>query len=230
MCDGDSVAQEGGWRNCAIYAILRKRKQSAESEVTHVLMVENITQLSFDFNDIGALRRLEDILCSGHWSERGLNDEDMRTKFLLQLLQAGAIIIYKREYIQKFDASPKIQQRANALHLLMGKRNIGQAVLDIADIFFDYAYEPKTIYNSIYFPKLKAFVRNGNLPPERLFELLEYDDCDTVMLFSDMQSDGGTFFHAIHRSMPRELFSKELEAMQGRQTEAMREALKQVEG
>jgi hypothetical protein len=74
--------------------------------------MEKMKQLQFDFRgDAGLddLARLEGILCSSHWSERGINYKDVRTVLLIRLLQIGGVKIYKRLYDRKTDYSPEIR-------------------------------------------------------------------------------------------------------------------------
>jgi len=191
----------------------------------------DVERIEFDFSGDGFLEsseRLERILRSGHWSDIGPNYEDERTRLLLRLLDIGGIVVYKRIYNKRTDASPELRRRAGEISLFMHKEYAGQTLIDIAGIFSDYEYDAgRTTYNSLFFPELKAFVRCGGLSPEKLFELLEQDGCDAVMLFPEAY--GEDFFYAFSRAMPRENFLNALEEMQGNILEAMHEALRRAE-
>jgi len=188
-------------------------------------------RVPFDFSGdkgLEAAGRLEDILCSGHWSDRGPNYKDERTRLLIRLLHIGGIAVYKRIYNRRTDASPELRRRAGEISLFMHKEYAGQTLIDIADIFSAYEYDAgRTVYNSLFFPELKVYVRCGGLAPDKLFEFLEQDGCDTVMLFPDAY--GEDFFYAFVRVMPREDFLSALEEMRENILEAMHEALRKAE-
>lgn len=191
-----------------------------------------IERIPFEFNGDGILtdaEKLESILCSGHWSDRSLNYEDERTKLLLRLLQIGGIAVYKRAYTQK-EGTPEIRRRANELNMILRKRHISQTLLDIAGIFFSHEYDGRrTEYNSLFFPELKAYVRCGGLPPDRLLELLEQDGCEAVMLFSDFRTDGEDVFYAFMLAMPKEMFLDALGEVRERIMEVLREITRKME-
>ena len=181
-------------------------------------------RIPFDFSGDGSLEsaeRLEGILCSGHWSDMGPNYEDERTRLLLRLLHTGGIAVYKRSYIQRMDASLELMNRTRKMNWYMRKRHVSQTLIDIANIFTAYEYDAgRTTYNSLFFPELKAFVRCGGISPDKLFELLEQDGCDMVMLFPDAYEED--FFYTFSLAMPREEFLRKLEEMQENIAEVIR--------
>lgn len=191
-----------------------------------------IERIALDFTGDGILeaaQKLEDILCSGHWSDRTLNYEDERTGLLLRLLQIGGIAVYKRGYNRKKD-TPEIRRRAGEFNMYMNKRNVSQSLLDIAGIFSTHEYDgAKTEYNSLFFPELKAYVRCGGMPPDRLLGLLERDECEAVMLFPDYIVDGGDAFFAFTFTIPKAMYLDALDEMRGRITEEMFEAAKKAD-
>ena len=197
--------------------MLAKKEEKAMAETERI---------PFDFSGDGSIEsaeRLEGILRSGHWSDRGPNYEDERTRLLLRLLHTGGIAVYKRSYIQRMDASLELMNRTREMNWYMRKRHVSQTLIDIANIFTAYEYDAgRTAYNSLFFPELKAFVRCGGISPDKLFELLEQDGCDMVMLFPDAY--GEDFFYTFSLAMPREEFLRKLEEMQGNIAEAMRKA------
>jgi len=194
-----------------------------------------IERIPFEFNGDGILadaEKLEGILCSGHWSDRTLNYKDERTKLLLRLLQIGGVAVYKREYTPMTDASPEIRRRANELNMFMNKRNVSQMLLDIANIFFSHEYDgAKTIYNALFFPALKAYVRCGGLPPDRLLELLEQDGCEAVMLFPDIRADAGDedIFYIFMLAMPKDMYLDTLGEMREQIAKTIYEAMRKME-
>lgn len=192
-----------------------------------------VERVQFDFSGdkgLEAADRLEDILCSGNFGDRGLDYKDEHTLLLLRLLANGGIAIYKRAYTKRTDTPPEIRRRAGEINHIIRKRYVTQTLLDIADIFSEYEYDGgRTVYNSLFLPELKAYIRCGGLPPDRLFEMLEQDGCDMVLLFPDAQFAEGDFFHAFSRVMPREAFANALAEMNERILEAMHEASRKWE-
>lgn len=193
----------------------------------------DVERVQFDFSvdkGMDSADRLEDILCSGSFYDRGLNYKDERTLLLLRLLGSGGIAVYKRVYTRRTDTSPEIRRRAEEINITMRKRYVTQPLLDIADIFSAYEHDgTRTVYNSLFLPELKAYIRCGGLPPDRLLEMLEQDGCDMVLLFPDAQSVDGDFFYAFSRAMPREAFTDALADMNERILAAMHEATRKWE-
>ena len=195
-------------------------------------MAEDMERVEFDFSD-GALEdtlnKLESMLSSGHWSSRGINWEDKQTAGLfLWLLQSGGITVYKRPYRRRDDPSPELRDRAAQLSMLMHKQFPSQTLIDIADIFSDYEYEPGRLeFNSLFFPKLKAFVRCGGIPADRLMGLLEWDGCDMVLLFPDFH--GENFFYAFCRAMPREEYLNAIRDMEDERLAEVSDRLRRME-
>lgn len=189
--------------------------------------VSDAKRITFDLSgddSLASAKRLEGILSSGHWSDKGVNYEDERTMLLLRLLHIGGIAVYKRTYIQKTGASLDLNRRAMEMNWCMHKRQVSQTLIDIADIFSAYEYDAgKTTYNSLFFPALKTFVRCGGISPDKLFELLEQDGCDMVMLFPDAY--GEDFFYTFSLAMPRAEFLRALAGLQDKIMAAMQKAL-----
>ena len=179
--------------------------------------MEGFERVDFDFSGEGglaAIRQLEDILSSGHWSDRPLDYNDERTMLLLRLIRFGDIVVYKREFTYLYlaeDEMPDLWRRAEDMNMFINKRYEGGIMLVIADIFSGYKYEMhKTEYNSLFFPDLKAYVRSGGLPPDRLFGLLERDGCENVFLFPGNSTDKDNVYFAFALAIPKAQFLEEL--------------------
>jgi len=188
----------------------------------------DLEHIRFDFsgdNVLAAMEKLEDILCRGHWSNKPLNFNDHHTALLLRLLHIGGIHVYRRTYEQQ-DTTPDIRQRANELNNVFNKRDVGQTLFDIARIFDGYSHDgARRMYNSLFIPELKAYVRCGALPPERLLDFFEQDGCEMVALFTEMYDGEENAFFAFTLAMPRELYMKALGEMRDQIASAMHEAL-----
>ena len=194
--------------------------------------MDGFERVNFDFSTDGgfaAVKQLEDILRSGHWSDSPLDYNDERTMLLLRLIRTGDIKVYKREYIQVTE-TPELWRRAEELNLFIRKRYEGGILLDIANIFSGYEYDrSKTEFNSLFFPELKAYVRCGGLPPYRLFGLLEREGCEAVFLFpGDYYPYDESVYFAFTIAVPKELFLEELEKTNGRILEMMHEIANRI--
>ena len=194
-------------------------------------------RIPFDFTGdagVASLDKLEDIMRAGHWGSSGLMfgliEKSEPVLLLLRLLEIGGIALYKRDYVPQEEISPEIRQRAEDYNVYMRKRDVRQPLLDIASLFYENEFDgSKTVFNSLFFPAMRAFVRCGSLTPEKLFEMLERDGCDRVLLFSGEQYEGEYCCHEFLRAMPRHDFMNALEAMRKRTLSAMHEAICRAE-
>jgi len=193
----------------------------------------DLEHIRFDFSGNNApvtIEKLEDILCRGHWSNKPLNYDDHHTALLLRLLHIGGIHVYRRAY-ERQDTTPEIRQRANELNDVFNKRDVGQALFDIARIFGGYPHDgARRMYNSLFVPELKAYVRNGALPPEKLLDFFEQDGCEMVTLFTEIYDGEENAFFAFTLAMPRELYMEALGEMREQFATAMHEALLKTQG
>jgi hypothetical protein len=174
--------------------------------------MDSTERVDFDFSMDGghkALKMLDDILHSGHWSNVPLSYEDEWTMLLLRMLRVGSIEV-NRHFYASTEATPKTNQRAYEMNMHMNKRSISQTLLDIADIFCNHEHDARRkAHNSLYFPELKAYLRYGGINPERLLDLLERDGCETVFLFSDAYDDNRNVYYAFTLAIPKTEFSDE---------------------
>ena len=188
-----------------------------------------IERIDLDFSIDGrleALKTIEDILRSGHWSDVPLDYQDEWTMLLLRMLRVSGITVFRHFYTRQEETS-EIMRRAYDINMSMNKRSISQTLLDIAGIFFANEYDvSKTEYNSLFFPKLKAFVRYGGISPERLLRLLERDGCDTVFIFSDSHTFAGIAFHALKLAMTKKEFLAEYRKINERIWDAISDAVR----
>ena len=104
---------------------------------------------------------------------------------------------------------------------------MSSSLLEVAHFFGNREYDiSRTIFNALYYPELQAYIRLGGITPDRLFEMLEKEDCKAVILFTDtLPANGVDCFYIISCAMPKDEFLKELEAMQERMLSEMHEAL-----
>jgi hypothetical protein len=190
--------------------------------------MDSTERVDFDFSMDGghkALKMLDDILHSGHWSNVPLSYEDEWTMLLLRMLRVRSIEVYRHFYVRN-EATSKTKQCAYEMNMHMNKRSISRTLLDIADIFCNHEHDAsKKAYNSLYFPELKAYLRYGGINPERLLDLMERDGCDTIFLFSDANDDSRNTYYAFTLAIPKAEFSDEYNKIKERVWDAIFDAV-----
>ena len=197
--------------------------------------MDGFKRVEFDFSvdgGLAAVNQLEDIISSGHWSDRSLDYNDERTMLLLKMLRFGYIAVYSRSFspITESEAeAPELWRHARDMNLFVNKRYDGGILLDIADVFSEYEYDKnKTEFNSLFYPELNAYVRSGGLPPYRLLELLERDGCDKIFLFPGNSTDKDDVYYLFALAVPKKRFLDELEKMNERIMETMFEVSRRI--
>jgi hypothetical protein len=144
------------------------------------------TRVTFDFQNqwSESLEKLEQILCSSHWTGR-LNITDDRVNFLLDLVGSGAIAVYECLY-ERQTASSEIEAHAQDFASMMRKQYVTPAVTDMAVLFVNETAETvRDFRNVIHLPERRVFTKSNGMEPSQLMELLEREDCDAVLLFPD---------------------------------------------
>lgn len=190
--------------------------------------MNGFNRIEFDFgtdSSFAVVKQLEEILSSGHWSNRPLDIKDELTMLLIKLIRFGDIAVYKRTY-HSVAETPELRQRAEEINLFINKRHISSTIIDIADIFSGYLYDRcRTEYNSLFYPELKAYVRHGGLPPDKLLELLESDGCEVVFLFPNTFADDDKLYYAFSLTLPKDKFLEELDTINNRIMEKVYDAM-----
>lgn len=194
--------------------------------------MEGFERVDLDFSingGLAAVKYLEDILSSGHWSDRPLDLNDEWTMLLLRLIRFGDIAVFKRVYAPK-KATPELMRRAHDLNMFIKKRHDGGILIDVANIFAGFEYDGrKTEYNSLFFPELKAYVRCGGIPPDRLLELLWQEGCETVFLFPVRYAEYDDAYFAFTLTEPKGQFLEEVEKTHDRISDMMHEIARKLE-
>ena len=188
-----------------------------------------IKRVYFDFREDGfkdSVRKLDEILCSGGWTCHGLMYDRDETLLLAQLLHVGGIGIFEREFTLREDCTPEVRARAGELFDEMRKRSGGGMMSEISRLFPHEFEHGRTLHNAPFYPTLKAYIRCGSLSPEWIFEMLEKEDCERIILFPDgviSTTEGVHYF--IVRSMPRSDFMEELQTMKDKRLSLIYEML-----
>ena len=137
--------------------------------------------LDFSGDVTEALNLLESILYTSGWNNhiRAYLDTPNEDKLLFSLICEGAIAVGEVYYTFTRDISEDIQSRANKYFHRLRKREIDSIYLNAVNYFS--RHEPdieKTDNGALFYPSISAFVRCGNLSPQRLLELIQTDDCE----------------------------------------------------
>ena len=188
--------------------------------------------LDFEKNGIQAYNRLDSILFSSGWNHLPFTQElsDMETKLLFPLVSSNLLRIFEHCYAPNHDHSAEVLRKADYLAALLHKRNRSQSLCDLQEIFAKYEpdlTQPRIRCNALFYPELKAYIRCGDLFPQKLFELLEDEDCETIILFPDTCfSDTESAYYTIECTLPKKKLFEVLEKMK---IEALTEAANAIE-
>ena len=142
--------------------------------------------LDFSGDVTEALNLLESILYTSGWNNhiRAYLDTPNEDKLLFSLIREGAIAVGEVYYTFTRDIPEDIQSRANKYFHRLRKREIDSIYLNAVNYFS--RHEPdieKTDNGALFYPAISAFVRCGNLSPQRLLELMQTDGCERVIVF-----------------------------------------------
>ena len=197
----------------------------------------NITQkdpiiLDFSGDETEAIRKLASILYTSGWNNYIIVDPDMPSedKLLFSLIRERAIDVGEVYYIYKKDFTEELKNKAyNYFHRLR-KRDMDSIYLNAVNHFSKH--EPdieKTCNGALFYPAINAYVRCGNLSPEKLLELMQKDDCKRVIVFgSDLRLDREQpweAFHSFEMNAPKEYILQRIEELQEEKVQGLHEAL-----
>ena len=96
-------------------------------------------------------------------------------------------------------------------------------------------YDPdieKTDNGSLFYPAINAYVRCGDLSPKKLFELMQKDGCERVMVFGNGLRMDKEYpweeFHSFEMRAPKAYILEKLEQMWDEQMEVIRRAMEKA--
>jgi len=108
------------------------------------------------------------------------------TRLLFMLLQCEAMKIYECDCLYKSRFEEEFQREADKIADILQKRSVKHPLYNALHMLSEYTPDlNRTLHNALYYPELKAYLRCGDLSPEKLFDLLAAGDCDKVILFHD---------------------------------------------
>ena len=181
-------------------------------------METTASQVIFDFDEDGglkALEKLEAIMCSAHWSRRRLNYEDDRTALLIHLIRLNGLAVYECRNPLEPDYSEENVCRARKLTNLFRKRQMDSSMLKLAMLFPNQEPDLRIReHNALFYPGLKVFIRCGDLDAGDLFDMLEHEGCDGVIVFpGDYATDHTVAYYTFARFMSRQELIEMLEKL-----------------
>ena len=188
-------------------------------------------QIAFEFNKDGlkAFGRLDNILFTSGWNSLHLHEQliDEETKLLFSLLQHNIIRVFECIYAHKYNFPEEFMRNANFIACVLRKRSVHNALYNALDIFSDYAPDlSQTENGALFYPELKAFIRCGDLTPEKLFRLFEKVDCEKIILFPDACiSETEDAYYIIECTLSKQVF---IDALQKMQNEHMSRMLERI--
>lgn len=189
-------------------------------------------QILFNFEQDGmkAFDRLDGILFSTNWNHLPISTEfsDSETGLLFALIRSDLLRIFEYRYVPNYDPSPEIQHKATQLAYCLHKRQVPQSLFDVLELFAEHEPEPyQNECNAMFYPDLKAYVRCGDLTPKNLFEMLENEDCEKILLFQGTcVSEKESVYYMIECTLPKQ---KLFEILGEMQQEVAFKAFKQME-
>jgi predicted N-acetyltransferase YhbS/uncharacterized protein YdhG (YjbR/CyaY superfamily) len=188
------------------------------------------TKITFDFDgDLnGSLRTLEQIICSSYWAS-GLNVvTDERHVQLAKFVKLGIIVIDEYEY--KLSSPSPDSKNARLLTDLLGKHHTSCDIQDMAVLFAGEPFESAAHYrNTVYLPKLKAYVRADGIKPESIAEMLTSDECDKIIVFPMYPLDEKTAYYELSLAGPKEKFADVMKLIEEETNNKLFEAVRQAD-
>ena len=178
-------------------------------------MTKNQVFLNFDqAHWQESVKKLEVVLTNGDgWHYYDLDYCDDHTKLLVGLLHSGKIALYEHLYPHKSDFDLEITKKAHIFRSLMKKRNLSQALLDMAELFPQDYDVKESFNNAVYFPTLKAFIRCEGLKPVYLIQFFKADVCcDKVLVFPGWDPPEVSRYYTFERIISKEAFLNIMEA------------------
>lgn len=192
--------------------------------------------LDFNGDVIEALHKLESILYTSGWNNYLIIDPDTPTEnnLLFFLIRERAIVVGEYYYTFTHDFPRELENKAyNYFHRLR-KRDMDSIYLNAVNYFSKF--EPdieKTDKSALFYPNINAYVRCGDLSPEKMFDLMKKDGCERVIIFgSGLRQDKDEpweIFHSFEMNAPKEYIMEQLAKLQEEKTKTLFDAINRVE-
>jgi len=190
--------------------------------------------LDFSGDILEAVTKLESVLCNTPWYQH-LNiydDAPNEAKVLIKLLREKAIVIGEVYYTPLDKVTDEVRKKANEYLDYLYKKNVDSDLLNIAGLYSKHEFEkPPSDRNALLFPHIKAYIRCGDLSPEKLFQLLQKDGCERVIVFNGAQPDENSpeeAFYSFEMQAPKEYIIGKLAELQEERCQAYYRTMEKV--
>jgi len=190
----------------------------------------NKTRITFDFagEPRESLEKLEQIVCSAHWSSGIVTVLYDTHKLFVQFVRTSVIVIDEYEYVPKNTDEVRSRKEAS-FKLLLGKQNDHPVLRDAEDIFADEPHKGINDYrNTFYFPNLKAYLRVDGIKPEDVIDMLASDECEKVIVFPYFPLEGKSAYYELSLRVEKKDYIDCVNAFKEQQIEKMHEAVRRA--
>lgn len=191
--------------------------------------------LDFSGDILEAVNKLESVLCNTPWYQH-LNiydDTPNETKVLIKMLRKKALVVSEVYYMPLTKITDEIRKKANEYLDYLYKKNVDCDLFNVAGFFLNHEFEkPPSDRNALFFPHIKAYVRCGDLKPEKIFQFLQRDGCERVIVFNGTQPDENCpeeAFYSFEMQAPKEYIIERLAGLEEERCHAYYQAMKKVE-
>jgi len=189
--------------------------------------------LDFSGDIIESIRKLESILYTSGWNKYFMIRSDIQNedKLLVSLIREGAIAVGEVYYTFTYDFTEELKEKAQKyFYRLKRKRNMDSIYLNAVNYFSKYEVDiEKTDNDALFYPDLKAYVRCGDLSPQKLLELMKKDGCERVIIFGNGiyqdKEHPWEEFHSFVMQAPKTYILERLEKLEEEVLETIRIAL-----
>jgi len=185
------------------------------------------TRIAFDFDGepCESLKKLEQIVCSAHWSSGIIVAVHDVHRLFVQLVHEGVIVIDECEYAPN-NADEERSQKEVSFKLLLGKQNNHRILREAEDIFADDPHKRIDGYrNTLYFPNFKAFLRVDGVKPEDAIDMLASDDCEKVIIFPYFPLDDKSAYYELTLGIEKKEYIDRVNDFKKQQMEKLHEAI-----
>jgi len=193
--------------------------------------------LDFGKDKIAAIEKVKEILCTttSGWPKYLIYDPDNddEVSLLFDLLFEGAVFIAEVCYTPIKDFPGDVRQRAEQCLYRLAKRDADYVLLNAANCFLRHELDlEKSDKMAVFYQGINSYVRCGDLEPVRLFEYLEKDYCESIVIFSGFKPDADNTdeaFYVFGLRAPKEYVLRKLQEMRKRRFEQLADFMNKME-
>ena len=188
--------------------------------------------LDFSSDATEAIRKLESILYTSGWKHYIIVDPETPSEDMLlySLIRERAVDVGEVYYTYTNDFTEELRNKAYGYFHRLKKREMDNIYLNAINHFSKH--EPdieKTCNGALFYPAINAYVRCGDLSPEKLIELIQKDGCERVIVFGNGlrldREQPWEVFHSFEMNAPKEYILQKIEEMQEERLQKLHDAL-----